>query len=638
MLNRLRCLLKQFICYFIFICCVFLLGCSQAPSSSSFSSQEAGADAPSPAAAADKNEPFAVSEPIISNEGSKEYPFNLLNASLEGKEERSIPLGGIMENLEGAVFYIDDSIVFSAAQETVELSSVRFFVESECVETQSQKIFRRNIEMDYKSEVNLIELLPVEILSYGNLWWQSHLQQNSPICSFQFKAQNQSEDIHYFKLPYLTIAEFEQSVNLSLIEQSMRNPFQEPIEQFPILEFDQIREKNYAVIAGHNSSIDRLQLVCERFQISFPAADTKEYDLWKLQGWTAVQEEQKANQPCRFVSWLEDSIVGVSQLFPIVFPVKNQLRVEILSHQRDGTSLKGMNDIGNLMRNFKKNREFGGLYHQVASLAFTNNSAEPVYLWIPQLSFLADTTFFYDGVNYSEFNYMGNIELGRLGYFVPQEEGASFHLKRPVRGAVQNHSRQQVLEEDERESVRWSSSQALLAVNAGSTLLVPLSVNIDYDCRRADDVENIGISFEAANPQIYQVLDIKDFETARQTALGLIDWSQKQERDDFHLQFDLFVEDFGRRYFYQNTCRASKGGYISPSVDRHNLAWRVVSRQSYNSNKGGVKFRRSRNHTLAKAFDSAVQKRKKEDLEKVRRGAPRTGPRRTYSGEIIMLR
>ena len=159
----------------------------------------------------------------------------------------------------------------------------------------------------------------------------------TPTCSFHFEARNKENSIHYFELPHLPILSFDNSLNLSLIEQHPPSNETERIAHFPILRFDQI--ENYALISGRNTIVDRIQLICETFDLPFDVDNLIHYDLWKLQGWSSIKEENKINQSCRFVSFNEDYIVGVSQLFPLVFPTQG-LSIQLITDSKEIDTLK----------------------------------------------------------------------------------------------------------------------------------------------------------------------------------------------------------------------------------------------------------------------------------------------------------
>ena len=541
---------------------------------------------------------FSVPEPIITNKETQENPFELI-ATLNGKDNRTVKLTGMMEQLENATFYLDDQIVFST-RKNYNFSDVSFSISSECVESTQQKPFRKNIEMKYQENISLAVLIPEEIFPYGIEWW-SEGNPRSPSCSFRFQAQNREGDIHYFELPHLSVADFEEGFNLSLVQKNRENSSsQELIDQFPILVFDQLDQ--YSLISGYENPIDELKLMCQNLSISFPVADIKEYNLQTLTGWTQITEDQKINQSCRFISLHQTYIVGVSQLFPMVFPMNHQLKVKLQSHQRDPLpSQKGVEDIRDLLSDFEKVENLN-TYHQVASLEIKNEGSIAVDLFIPELDFQTDVHFLYDGLRYR--NYLPelntSINLDQLGFFVPLENGARFKVESPILEAVSVY----------REPIVWGDNQAIVTVPAGSVLRLPLSVEFHRECRvHLSHVNSVGIIFEGKNLSIYQVLNNTNFEEAQKTVIGQIDWSKRNQEKThpFRLELGLYTNDFHKN-FYQNTCDAGQGGYFNTLVSSDKGSWRVRSKGALDNGNGRVYFKKSK-RTLSTAVDKAIRER-----------------------------
>ena len=117
-------------------------------------------------------------------------------------------------------------------------------IHTQCIESETQQKFTKNTTMNYTNEIMLISLIPEEMFSYGNSWWLNE-QAYNPTCSFHFEARNKAGDMHYFELPHLPILSFDNSLNLSLIEQQIPSNEVERVAQFPVLNFDQIED--YAV-------------------------------------------------------------------------------------------------------------------------------------------------------------------------------------------------------------------------------------------------------------------------------------------------------------------------------------------------------------------------------------------------------
>ena len=230
----------------------------------------------------------------------------------------------------------------------------------------------------------------------------------------------------------MSVADFEEGFNLSLVQKKREDSSsQEMIDQFPILVFDHLDQ--YTLISGHDNPIDELKLMCRNWSLSFPTADIKEYDLQTLTGWTQITEDQKTNQPCRFMSLHQTHVVGVSQLFPIVFPIKSQLTVNLQSHQKNPPPpQKGVEGIDDLLIHFQRAENLS-VYHQAASLEIQNESSTAVDLFLPALSFQTNVHFFYDGLSYRNYlpELQTTIRLDQLGFFVPVENGARFKSGKP---------------------------------------------------------------------------------------------------------------------------------------------------------------------------------------------------------------
>ena len=118
----------------------------------------------------------------------------------------------------------------------------------------------------------------------------------------------------------------------------------------------------------------------------------------------SIQEEDKINQACRFVSSNNNYTVGVSQLFPIVFPTQ-KMTVQLITDSQEIDFLKDkyplsvagydFNGISQMKSDFKKDNNLGA-YHNLAVLKIENQSIDTVHLYIPDTSFHTDVHFFYD--------------------------------------------------------------------------------------------------------------------------------------------------------------------------------------------------------------------------------------------------
>lgn len=547
-----------------------------------------------------------------------------LISTLQNEQKRSVKLNDLIKNMENSSFYINDHITFSNEKKSEkENKNVKLHVQTQCIESETHKTFTKNTTMNYTNEIMLISLIPEQLFSYGNSWWLNEKNHN-PTCSFHFEAKNKSGRIHYFELPHLPILSFDNSLNLSLIEQrpSSNNEI-ERVAHFPILKFDKIED--YAVISGKNTIIDKLQLICEKFDLSFDVDDLRHYDLWKLQGWSSIKKENRVNQPCRFVSSSDDFIVGVSQLFPIVFPTQ-KMTIQLITDAQEIDALKdkyplsvkgyNFNGIQQMKSDLQKDKNLSA-YHNLAVLKIENKTIDTIHLYIPETSFQTDIHFFYS-------TFMHTVLAGNkmhlmkgIGSFITMKNAAQFILTPSLIKA-----KEQIMEiNDEGHHIVYNDNHALLTLTAGASALIPLSVNIQRQCdfrknwlgeqRFLRSIHNVGMVFEGSIFPIYKVLDVTDMSSAKKTIIDFIKPYQNPS-NAFRLDVGLNTEKSINKYFYKNTCSAFKAIRFDTASIVHQGAWKVKT--TGNNNK--ARFTKDPEHSLSQEETIFAQKKIKEMLEK----------------------
>ena len=545
-----------------------------------------------------------------------------LISTLQDNQERSVKLNDLIKNLEHSTFYINDHIVFSKEENEKENEDITLQIQTQCIESETQKKFTKNTTMDYTNEIMLITLIPEELFSYGNSWWLNE-QAYNPTCSFHFEARNKAGDVHYFELPHLPVLSFDNSLNLSLIEQQVPSNEVERVAQFPVLNFDQIG--NYAVISGRNTTVNQLKLICETFDLSFDVDDLIHYDLWKLQGWSSIAEEDKINQSCRFVSFNDEHIVGVSQLFPIVFPAQG-MTVQLITDSQEIDFLKDkyplsvagydFEGIAQLKADFKRDHNLGS-YHNLAVLKIENKNIDTIHLYIPNTSFHTDVHFFYDHFFHEVLmENLSNIMYNQ-GVFVTLPSAAQFILT-PSLIKAKDH-RMEI--NDEGHQMVYEDNYVLLTLTAGATALIPLSVNIEQQCdfrsnwvgeqRMLRPIQNVGMVFEGNIFPIYRVLDVTDVSSAQKTIIGSITENPHQSLPDaFRLDVGLDLKDNVNKHFYKNTCTAFQTSRFDQVSIAHQGTWKV---QSKNKN---IQFTSDPNHSLSEAQNVFIRRKVNEYLER----------------------
>ena len=296
----------------IFICFLFLPGCVLDNSPFDTSLED------SSSVSSVTEEPTGlVPEPTIDSSNIS------IISTLQTQDGRSMKLSGMVEDLDQSSFYINDQIIFSNETESDHDTNIQFTISTHCIvssATSSAKNFTKKITMEYKDKIRLLELLPEEIFIYGDKWWEDQ-QTTLPTCGFQFVATNKNGDTHFFSLPHLPVASFEDSLTVSLTKEL--TIYSDPLEidsvnQFPMLVFHPNKKlEGYRVLSALETQVDQLKLICEHTDFSIPVSDVKSYQLQDIPGLSTtltqtslvtksetsdnlLLQHQISSQPCRF--------------------------------------------------------------------------------------------------------------------------------------------------------------------------------------------------------------------------------------------------------------------------------------------------------------------------------------------------
>ena len=592
-----------------------------------------------------------------------------LISTLQRNDGRSTKLNGIVQDLNNSSLYINDKIIFSTEKKNKSSDpQIQFSISTHCIHS-STTHFTKETTIQYRNEISLIELLPEEIFIYGHPWWKDshHLP---PTCGIHFTATNQQKDVHWFRLPHLPIVDLENSLFLSLIKEPTldSDPLQlDSVNQFPMLIFHpNTKLTGYQILSAVETKVDQIKLICENVNFSIPVLDTKLYHLQNIPGLTrtlfqssyvesseedSLQAPYPISQACRFMSLYQNHIVGVSQLFPLVFPMTHQLEIHVDSIQEN--ELDGRKK---LLSDFFQQKPLG-TYHSVAQLNIKNNSHGILQLYMPSTSFFTTAKYFYHGFahyayeeyaqnssllstwHFSLYNHlkqhellMGGLNAGLvkgIGFFAPMDiPSARFSFTNQTvnhgmdRTVIQNGSR-----------VVWSDEEnpsALITLQPSAVLKLPLSVSIDDGCILNYDelftesylkrkgpsnqwVIPTAVIFEGENPALQQVLDNQNFESARNSVIATLSPSTTRQQKDttFSIPFGRYqsvtaIQDKTKKQnirFYRNSCQKMKQGIADIFLKQDKESW-VLSR---GKQKEQVQFRHDSNYSLSDAEERHIR-------------------------------
>ena len=578
-----------------------------------------------------------------------------LISTLSGENQRSTALNGLMDNIQKSTFYINDYLEFEKKEGKSQ--DIQFHITTQCIESENQNKFIKNIITPFKQKIYLIEMLPEKIFSYGKRWWLSPEIKN-PTCNFYFKATNKVGDIHYFELPHLPISLFEHSWNLSLIDknQTMKADI-ELSKAFPLLMMKNIVD--YKLISHSASKIDKLKLICEDAEdIIFNVNNQQQYDLWGLQGWSQVSFGSSASKACRFLSLNEDQIIGISQVFPLI-PLVASDTFDVqkidnlisdnasLGEKIKETKFPEVDDntprlnLASLLKNITSpiNSSIPPLYFDIMGLRLNNHGKEPLYLLLPQTSMPADLNLFfadiYHKVRPDKTLDLGKIQrMGRLNYFIRKEEGASFVLgqfmfndflnkeSRSVKDQLDNGN--QVIYgvyEKQTYALVTIQPQSLITLNFGLVISDPnLCLQINDEGGIETDV--IGMILESEYLPIYRVLNNSDFKLASQTIIQKYNWRKGSAVEPEPFRWELWNQQLRHRKheytgsYYKNTCGGGTSDYFSAATQEEPLSWFISFN---NSDKyGRTANAEKRTESFKEAVDKFLAVKKKESEKEER--------------------
>ena len=567
-------------------------------------------------------------------------------STLGGKHQRTTLLNGLMRNIKESTFYINDYIDFETTEDS---KNIQFHINTQCIESENQNKFTKDTTIPFKKKLYLIEMLPEEIFSYGNRWWLNN-NVNSPSCSFHFKAINQTGSIHYFELPHLPIALFEHSWNLNLMDKE--NPIALGIENsknFPVLLMEKM--PNYQLVSLSSSEIDQLKLICDKgLAVKFDVGRQQQYDLWGLLGWSQLQMNS-ASSACRFLSLYKNHIVGVSQIFPLVPPVKeNQFSIK---QQSDRSSLgsflseeKASSRVP--VRYYDQDRTYQGLHSDFFSLSpqlkgvyddslefvITNKESEPLHLMIPDATIVLKSRMFLRGIRHTvipdrnllkDVNDVDFVPVGFLNYFISNmpHQISYFTMSqflrndqvtsRKIKDELENGSSViHGLNGDKRYALLTVAPRSELTIGFGLVLRMP-----DL-CHKEDtrNTELIGATFTGESLPVYQVLNNNDFEIASKTIVQQYNWNSDEfSWELWNNQLSPKQIDSYHQPFYKNTCESARNSYFAESTRKDRESWYLTFIEN---DYGKLEFleKHLSQTSLDEAVDSILIQRKKEREEK----------------------
>ena len=552
-----------------------------------------------------KNEqkPFSVEEPVVSNVSKNKNAADGISSSLVGRN-RSIRLTGLGADTQNANFFIDDDIIFSKnenekeSKNTQNFKDVHFDITVECVEHDSKITYQKKTQMKYKNQVSLMEILPVEIFTDGNRWWEEE-DTRLPSCTVDFTAKNKQGDVHLFNLPNLAVRFFEEGRFLNLISRdegagsafffeeignlSLRKDLlakvselelsckgKNPVEinlpqQKESSEEKSAKETGLPPLNEKTKNSTRIQTASTRFSVE----DQQIYDLWVYEDfWLNAPAFQDLSQKngrltCRFIGYgPQKEVTASSELFPVVF-THRPLKVAVTSR----TNNEGAVALNNFKQKYIRGKIDEVEDQNFLSLSIENKNNYPVSLYLPASEFQVDYTAFYKGLDHPvviDFKTLVRPDpplqtriMKQVGYFVQARNNAYFYLNK-----------------DQLEGEKF------LTIDANSSVVVDLILeSIDDACTGSLSGERVGFAFDGPSFPIYRVLNNNNLNIAEASNIGLIKWSKKEVRENKEGPFFFGAyasnneRDLKRSYFFETTCYSAQLRKFH--WDDAAVAWRV---------------------------------------------------------------
>ena len=328
-----------------------------------------------------------------------------------------------------------------------------------------------------------------------------------------------------------------------------------------------------------------------------------------------------------FLTFYQGRIVGVSQLFPLVFPITDQVEIHVKNMGDD--QQERFNGSKNLLSDFLNQKPLE-TYHEVASLNIRNNNPVPVRLYIPDASFLTKASYFYHGFHHYANNEYGRYDItlprpratvysrlasidrymGKIGFFVPVEKSAEFFFTDQFRNSQTNYTKTQ----EDHSNILWGDQNTpsiLITLESDQEIDLPLSITIDQECLidykksyvpgtehlyEKEAIVPTAVVFEGGYPVIHQVLDNRDFESAKSSIVSTLNTSKESslsKDDDKETQSDSMVslhfgiydsveeikkqnkDQLNKFRFYKNSCPKVQQGFVDLYLKQDKEAWFV---------------------------------------------------------------
>ena len=583
----------------------------------------------------------------------------------QGEAGRTISLQGLTSDLEHAKFYMDDHFNFSVDPEFPK-EKIQFNIKTHCLEPENQTSFQKNITLPFKTRIDLIELIPEEVFIQGKRWWEdSHLKNIT--CEFEFTARNENEDLHLFTLPHLPIQSFEDGMYLNIIENSPQQ-FQQiqpqDLTKVPIVQFEHLNK--YSLLSDVNRSMDQLHLMCETFAFTTHTSEVIHYDLWKLQQWHSIPQEDRrlAQQACRFISLKNNQVVGVSPLFPLVFPAGLDLSISIV-RERDlqWPDISGVRTIENLKKDFKEGLRRLQSYAGVSAIDIENDSeTQTFHVWMPQPRYTSTASFLYYNmphffqVRRNRALISDNLDDQCFGYYLQQETETLAEINHETLFLARNNT------DDSNSFQKLDTSLYtiyeegygriegfLLTLPPSTTIRLPLSFrNIGELCSVHNTHKTLGILFELNNEDIqaYRVLNSQNAQNAAKTALKPI------RRKGYEINASVaditvtartdnslcdYSDSPGKRaIFFKNTCFAAERNEFSEDTiaDESFIRVLISSTQAIASamsrTSGDPEWRDSIQIRQEALIQEEIEKREAAKRRRDRQAASTSWPSRDY--------
>lgn len=491
---------------------------------------------------------FSIKEPKIQTVKQAK-----IISTLRGKG-RSLNLKGVMDSLEDRLLRLDEGIFFSIDQEDRKMD-IKFKISSYCSNLEDNKQYQSVKETDFRSSIHILELIPDELLLSGLHWWRG--LNNSIICSIEFIATNSNKDLHYFSIPNIPIQSIEQHFLLYLADHS------ESVDQLSqenrIVRIDQMN--NYFIKTSAANNVDKIDLKCALFNYELKVQNSDKYSLWEWSEYLhSIPLDQRTIQPCRFVSYYNDQRIGVSQIFPLVYPIQKFISIDV--EQISPKSL--YNDIRRSKRRIDN----------FANIIIKNHHNFPIQLMIPESDSTEAHLAFFKGLDLNvsylpkgqspkdiPYPVNGTLKAKDIGHFLKFNNRAKIQIFQdedlPEKNGISTKS-------TEGAEMRWRQDKKLLIdLKPKASITINLSLHINRICEVEKRYSYVASVLKFKRFPIHLVLNGKDFDLAEKTKLDLVEWPTYTQSLFRAHRIDE-KEHFGD-IFYETDCDSRDNGYFSLS-------------------------------------------------------------------------